>query len=49
MTSSQNVEQIEATQKLVLAGMSKLNDPALDKKQVGLTQFSPKVTLEKKK
>ena len=49
MTSSQIVEQIEVTQKLVLPGISNLNNSNLVKKQGDLTQFSAKATLEKRK
>ena len=49
MTSSQITEQIEVTQKLVLPGISNLNNPDLDKKEGNPTQFSAKKTLEKRK
>ena len=39
----------EVTQKLVLPGISNLNNSDLDKKQGDLTQFSAKATLEKRK
>ena len=36
-TSSQIVEQVEVIEEVVLPGISKLNDSALDKKQVEQT------------
>ena len=48
-TSSQIFEQIEVIQEVVLPGISKLNDSALDKKPGEQTQFSPKKAAEKGK
>ena len=41
--------QIEVIQEVVLPGISKLNDSALDKKPGEQTQFSPKKAAEKGK
>ena len=50
LTSSQIAEQIEAIQKVVLLGISKLNDSALEKKYGNPTQlFQKKMTIEKGK
>ena len=50
LTSPQIAEQIEAIQKVVWLGISKLNDSALDKKTWKLnTVFSKKMTIEKGK
>ena len=48
-TSSQIFEQIEVIQEVVLPGISKLNDSALDKREGDLTQFSPKKDSRKRK
>ena len=42
-TSSQIVEQIEVNQKVLLRGISELNDSAPDNKPEDQTQFSPKI------
>lgn len=50
LTSSQIAEQIEAIQKVVLLGISKLNDSAIEKKYGNPTQlFQKKMTIEKGK
>ena len=46
-TSSQTTEQIGDIQGGDIAGVSKMNESALNKKQENYTQFSPKKTLGK--
>ena len=48
-TSSQIVEQIEVIQGVVLPGISKMNDSAVDKKPTEQTQIFPRNILVKEK